>query len=198
MPAAGNWDALLFDFDGVLGDTERAHHQSWNRVLEPFGIQFTWEQYQKQCIGIADVAVAKNLGLPDQASVVARKQQLFREALEESPPFLEETLGLIREVAQHHRIAVVSSSYHGEVDPPLKRAAVYDCFETVVCGDDAERLKPAPDLYLLAAGRMGVTRPLVIEDSDAGVAAGTAAGFEVLRVSGVAAMPRELRARLRG
>lgn len=190
-----SYDALLFDFDGVLADSEQAHYRAWNRVLVPYGIEFTWERYQRECIGVADVTVARNLNLPDQPEAVARKQALFRQAMEETPPFSAAALALVRELAASHRIAVVSSSYHTEVDPPLRRAGIYDCFQTVVCGDDATRLKPAPDLYLLAASRLSVSRPLVIEDSDAGAAAGVAAGFEVLRVT-VDAMPKQVRERL--
>jgi len=191
------WDALLFDFDGVLADSERTHHFSWNTVLEPYGIQFSWDDYVKQCVGIADPMVAERLKLPDAAAAVARKQDLFRKTLEAHPPFFEETLQLVRELAQNHRLAVVSSSYRREVEPPLIRAGIRDCFELVVCGNDVERLKPAPDPYLLAAKKLGVSRPLVIEDSDSGVAAGKAAGFEVLRVSGVAEVAKEVRDHLK-
>jgi beta-phosphoglucomutase len=190
------WDALLFDFDGVLADTEHAHHQSWNRVLEPFGIQFTWEEYVRQCVGVADPIVAQRLKLPDPAASVALKQQLFRAALEQSPPFLPEIMALVQELSACYRLAVVSSSSRAEVEPPLLKAGIRDCFEAVVFGNDVQRLKPAPDPYLLAAERMSVRRPLVIEDSDSGVASGLAAGFEVLRVSGVNAVAAEVRAHL--
>ena len=191
-----SWDALLFDFDGVLADSERVHQFSWNTVLKPYGIQFSWDDYVKQCVGVADAVVAKRLKLPDPAEAVARKQDLFRKTLEEHPPFLEETLELIRELPQNQRLAVVSSSFRREVEPPLIRAGIRDCFELVVCGNDVERLKPAPDPYLLAAKKLGVSRPLVIEDSDSGVASGKAAGFEVLRVSSVGNVAREVRERL--
>ena len=65
----------------------------------------------------------------------------------------------------------------------MERAGIRSCFADVICGDDVERLKPAPDPYLLAAKRLKLANPLVIEDSDSGVAAGKAAGFEVLRVT---------------
>lgn len=198
-PGAGRgWDALLFDFDGVLADTERLHHACWNHVLEPFGIQFSWPDYQKQCIGVADRMVAERLGLADPTAVAARKQALFRKAVEQTPPFLDETIDLVRELARFHRLAVVSSSYRSEVEPPLVRAQIRDCFETVITGDQVHRLKPAPDPYLLAAQTMRLRRPLVIEDSDSGVASGRAAGFEVLRIRSVHEVARQVRAYLSG
>lgn len=190
------YDALLFDFDGVLADTERYHQSAWNEVLKPFGIQFTWDEYLNQCVGVADPIVARNLQLPEPDRAVARKQALFRQALEESPPFLEETRQLILELAQIQRLAVVSSSFRREVEPPLIRAGLRDYFEDCIFGDDVERLKPHPDPYLLAAKRMRLSNPLVIEDSNAGIAAGRAAGFEVLCITSVTGVARQVRERL--
>ena len=189
-----SWDALLFDFDGVLADTEPVHHACWNQVLEPFGIRFDWETYRRECVGISDraLAVRYGVGLPE----VKRKQALFRARLEQEPPFHQATLDLIREIQEHYPLAIVSSSYRQEVEPPVERAGIRPYFRTILCGQDVERLKPAPDPYLKAAGLLSASRPLVIEDSDAGVASGEAAGFEVLRVSAPDAMPRELRALL--
>jgi len=66
----------------------------------------------------------------------------------------------------------------------------------LITGEDVQNFKPSPEPYLLAAERLGVTHPLVIEDSDAGVASGRAAEFEVLRVSAVEKVRREVRQRL--
>ena len=118
----GSPDSLLFDFDGVLADTERVHHASWNFVLAKYDISFTWEEYVKQCVGVADVMVAEKLQLPDASEAVARKQLLVRTGLEESPPFLQETIGLLRELSGRYRMAVVSSSYRTEIYPAIDRA----------------------------------------------------------------------------
>ncbi|MEP7354597.1 MAG: HAD family phosphatase [Acidobacteriota bacterium] len=190
------WDALLFDFDGVLADTEKAHHASWNKTLEPFGIQFSWEDYLTQCVGIADRMLVERLKLPNPAAAVANKQKELRANLLLNPPFFSQTLDLVRELAQEHRLAVVSSSARPEIEPLLEVAGIRSYFEIMVTSEDVSRLKPAPDPYLLAAEKLGVRKPLVIEDSDAGVASGKAAGFDVLRVSRVDLMPQELRAML--
>ncbi len=192
----GSPDSLLFDFDGVLADTERTHHSSWNSVLNEYGISFTWEEYVKQCVGVADVMVAERLKLPDAAAAVARKQQLFRRRLEEAPPFLLDTLNLLQALSGKFRMAVVSSSYRSEIFPPIERAGLVPLFEEFIFGSDVKHLKPSPDPYLLAVERMRVRTPLVIEDSEAGIASGEAAGLEVLRVPSVEAMPGLLRERL--
>jgi HAD superfamily hydrolase (TIGR01509 family) len=193
-PGQGLPDALLWDFDGVLADTEPAHQASWNAVLKPYGIQFTWEQYLKECVGIADFKLAERLNVPPE--VVPLKQQHFRDALERTPPFLPGTLDLLHELAPRFRMAVVSSSFRREIGPPIERAGLLPMFEAVICGDDVQRLKPNPDPYLLAVARLGVRSPLVIEDSDSGVAAGRAAGLEVLRISAVERVAVEVRLRL--
>jgi len=116
--------------------------------------------------------------------------------LEESQPFLEDTVKLLEDVRRYYTLAVVSSSYKSEVEPPLVRGGIRPCFKLLITGEDVRNFKPSPEPYLLAAERLGSRRPLVIEDSDAGFASGLAAGFEVLRVSAVENVGREVRERL--
>jgi beta-phosphoglucomutase len=191
------YDALLFDFDGVLADTERVHHRAWNQTLEPLGIQLDWPAYQKNFVGVADeVALRERLGLDDRDGLVARKQALFRQGLAESQPFLADTVRLLEQLSKLYTLAVVSSSYKSEVEPPLMRGGIRPFFQLLITGEDVKNFKPSPEPYLLAAERLGVKRPLVLEDSDAGAASGLAAGFEVLRVSAVENVSREVRERL--
>lgn len=185
---------MLFDFDGVLADTERVHHWAWNKTLEPLGIQLDWDSYQKNFVGISDeVALRERLHLGDSDHLVARKQALFREGLATAQPFSPDTVRLLQELFNTYTLAVVSSSYKSEVEPPLIRACIRPYFQLVITGNDVKNFKPSPEPYLLAAERLGARRPLVIEDSEAGVASGRAAGFEVLRVSAVEKVSREVR-----
>jgi HAD superfamily hydrolase (TIGR01509 family) len=124
---------------------------------------------------------------------VARKQELFRQGLAAAQPFLPDTVAMLREVFTSYPLAVVSSSYRTEVEPPLERGGIRQLFQMLICGDDVKNFKPSPEPYLLAAERMGARSPLVIEDSSAGVASGRAAGFEVLQVSAVGSVSREVR-----
>lgn len=198
------WDALLFDFDGVLADTEPIHFSCWSELLAPFGIRFTWEFYQRNCVGISDrkfvemLAAAQNPPVPwDEVwPEYQKKQGMFRDRLMANLPFHPETLALIRELAGNYKLAVVSSSSRTEVEPPIEAAGIRECFHAFVCGREVPNLKPAPDPYLKAAELLGARRPLVVEDSDAGVASGTAAGFEVLRVSRPDHVPLEIRSLL--
>ncbi|HYV61534.1 MAG TPA: HAD family phosphatase [Bryobacteraceae bacterium] len=193
----------MFDFDGVLADTERVHHRAWNQTLEPLGIQLDWESYQKNFVGVADevaldIVLGDRLRLTDVNGLVARKQELFRQGLAAAQPFVPDTVKLLEALFSIYKLAVVSSSYKSEVEPPLVRGGVRQYFQFLITGEDVQHFKPSPEPYLLAAKRIGARRPLVIEDSDAGVASGRAAGFEVLRVTAVQSVGREVREYLAG
>jgi len=168
-----------------------------NQTLEPLGIQLDWDFYLKNFVGIPDeVALRQRLHIQDADGLVARKQELFRQGLAEAQPFLPETVHLLEDLRGLYQLAVVSSSYRSEVEPPLVRGGIRMLFQLLICGDDVEHFKPSPEPYLLAAERLAARRPLVIEDSEAGVASGRAAGFEVLRVTAVENVGREVRERL--
>ena len=199
LGSAGSWDVLLFDFDGVLANSEPVHHSAWNQTLKPLGIQLDWDDYRKHFVGISDeIALRDRLGVREGGeALVAQKQQFFRQGLAAVQPFLPDTVKMLKEVCQSYRLAVVSSSYRSEVEPPLARGGIRPLFQMLICGEDVKHFKPSPEPYLLAAERMGARRPLVIEDSEAGVASGRAAGFEVLQVSRVEDVAREVRGYLR-
>ena len=199
-----SWDALLFDFDGVLADTEPIHHDCWRQILEPYGIQLHWDFYVKQCVGVSDRLMIQRLASERTPPIpfeeiwpeYQRKQLMFRSRLEDDPPFLSTTLNLIRELSFDYKLAVVSSSGRTEVEPPIERAGIRPCFQAFVCGREVANLKPAPDPYLRGAELLGASKPLVIEDSDAGVASARAAGFDVLRVTNAESVAAEVRAHL--
>jgi HAD superfamily hydrolase (TIGR01509 family) len=196
-------EAILFDFDGVLADSEPLHHACWSQVLAPHGVALTWDTYAKHCVGVADRDMIEFLcTLHDPPLSAERlfaeyplKKRLFAERIREDSPIPHSTREFLRAL-DGFKLAVVSSSGRAEIEPMLTSAGVRDLFQAVVCGEDVQRLKPAPDPYLEAARLLGISTALVVEDSEAGVASGRAAGFDVLRVSNAAAMPAELRARL--
>jgi HAD superfamily hydrolase (TIGR01509 family) len=147
----------------------------------------SWDFYRANFVGVADDEVAPRvLKITDPEAargMVARKRDAFRAALELSSPFVKETLELLRELGSRYAMAVVSSSARIEVEPPLVRAGIRECFRLVLTFEDVTRVKPAPEPYLKAAGLLGSRRPLVIEDSPSGIAAAEGAGFEVLRIT---------------
>lgn len=201
------YDSILFDFDGVLADTEPLHYQCWKKVLSGFGVDLPWDYYSRNCIGTSEHdTIRAYLGLAnpplefDQLwAEYPRKKELFRELIRKEVPLAagaRELLGELRDAGR--RIAVVSSSNRREVEPALITAGIREFFEALVCGMEVARLKPAPDPYLRAAELLGSKRPLVVEDSAAGVASAQAAGFDYVRVASVGEMAAMVRGRLDG
>lgn len=184
------YDAVLFDFDGVLVDSEPIHFECWREILLPFNITLEWDYYVRNCIGISDRAMIQTLvALSDPPAdfeqVYAQyphKKAIFRDRMLVNPPAPLETLDLIRELSSHVKVGVVTSSGRTEVEPILERLDIISDIDTAVYGGDVTRLKPAPDPYLLAAERLGARTALVVEDSEAGIASGRAAGFDVVQI----------------
>jgi HAD superfamily hydrolase (TIGR01509 family) len=192
------FDALLFDFDGVLLDSEPVHWACWREVLLPLGVSLEWEFYRDRCIGIDDRLMLQMMARDgrDWRELWARypeKKQRFRSRMMEAPPFAPGLAGLLEELRGSYRMAVVSSSSRSEIEPLLERAGLLGHFETIVGAESVKRYKPDPEPYLTAAERLGVKSPLVLEDSEAGMASGRAAGFAVVRVPSPGEMERVLR-----
>jgi len=202
MPTDPLFDAILFDFDGVLADTEPVHWTCWAEVLKPLGVILTWEYYRDNCIGIDDRDMLRMMAActdppADWEAMWAqypKKKELFRARMLTAPPFDTALDELLTRLHQTHKLAVVSSSSRTEIDPLLVAGKLRAHFDTLVCSEDLprERLKPAPDPYLLAAQQTQAYRPLVLEDSAAGIASGRAAGFEVIAIKRAADVPQLL------
>jgi beta-phosphoglucomutase len=184
------FDAIFFDFDGVLIDSEPVHWACWREVLLPLGVSLEWEFYRDHCIGIDDQLMLQMMASAsdppgDWLKMWAQypaKKELFRARMIDEPPFPPGLRSLLDELQPRFKLAVVSSSSCAEIEPLLVRAGLRGYFRTIVGGESVQNHKPAPDPYLLAAERLDARAALVLEDSDAGLASGRAAGFEALRV----------------
>jgi HAD superfamily hydrolase (TIGR01509 family) len=195
------FDAILFDFDGVLLDSEPVHWACWREVLLPLGVSLEWEFYRDQCIGIDDRLMLQMMAGDgrDWMELWARypaKKELFRTRMMADPPFPQGRAALLEELRSSYRLAIVSSSSCAEIEPLLERAGLRQYFETIVGAESVTRYKPDPEPYRTAAERLAVRAPLVLEDSQAGITSGRAAGFEVAHVPHPGEMERVLRAAL--
>jgi beta-phosphoglucomutase len=196
-------EAIFFDFDGVLLDTEPLHWACWSEALAKTGIPLSWDYYVERCVGIEDPRIIRTLaGEADPPrsfeslwALYPEKRRLFQERTA-IPPFEPALCQLLPVLHRRFRLAVVTSSAAAEIEPLLIRGGIREHFDTIVGGADVTHHKPAPDPYRLAASRLGVSHALVMEDSAAGIAAARAAGFEVIEVKHPADVPGLLRARL--
>lgn len=177
--------AVLFDFDGVLVDTEWAIYQAWRRTFLNHGHDLPLATYT-HCIGSDFATWSPKTHLEDLTGQAfdwhdldTRRQREIVAELDGATAMPGAAMLVGQLSAAGIRRAVVSSSSHLWVDGWLEKIALATQFETVVCRGDAERIKPAPDLFLEAARRLGLHPAdcLVIEDSLNGVKAAKAAGM---------------------
>lgn len=198
------FDAILFDFDGVLIDSEPLHCLCWAEVLKPLGVTLEWEFYREHCIGIDDREMLRTMAAQsdpprDWMELWAQypaKKELFRHRTLNAPPFHPELDTFLAELHTAYKMAVVTSSARAEIEPLLEAAQLRHHFDLMVCDKEAGAHKPAPEPYLMAARLLEVSNPLVVEDSAAGIASGRAAGFEVLAVPSPAEVPDLVRRRV--
>jgi beta-phosphoglucomutase len=187
-------EALVFDYDGVLADTEVLHWKSWVAVLSRYGIPLTWQEYCRIGRGIGDAQtcqiIRKREPTRDFAELsrenVERKRMVREWSLAEIP-IPEATIQLLATLSAY-RVGLVTSSERAQVEPVLRAAGIYEQFNAIVFGEDVTVQKPAPDPYLLIAQKLGVQTGIAFEDSEAGVESARAAGFKVIRIE----QPKEL------
>lgn len=195
-----HYEAILFDFDGVLVDSEPVHFRCWRDILQEFGLHLHWETYVAHGIGAPDrhllAEVCRQTDPPFEVARLTaqypRKKQLFRTRMLEIQAITADVRDLLAGLSVHP-LAVVTTSGKDEVEPILVQGGIRDAFRAVVFGGDVKRHKPAPDPYVLAMERLGVRGGLAVEDSDAGAASARAAGLDVLRIPAQAEMPARLR-----
>ena len=179
--------AVLFDFDGVLVDSEPIRFKTGARALEEIGVSLTWDRFMRFWLGRTDAAGLRDLlgdrFEADGQRVVTRRNALYEERLDEVPAF-PDTVRLMERVPDGTKLAVATGSRRMEVDRILTRLRLLSRFRAIVTAEDYARAKPAPDPFLAAARRLDLPPAscLVIEDSLAGVTAARAAGMRVVAV----------------
>ena len=180
--------AVIFDCDGTLVDSEPLSRTAWERALEPYGYALT-DADAEASVGLPYPRVhafyAERVELPGaDAFWTELSAELFALIDADLEPF-DDAVGAASELrARGVPVAVASSSFRDRLRHTLTRAGLLDAFDAVVAGDEVARGKPAPDMFLLAAERLGVAPEacIVVEDSPPGVQAGLAAGMLTLAV----------------
>lgn len=182
--------AILFDMDGLMIDTERMAQRAWQRAGAEFGFTLPDELYL-QAVGrtakATEALFRAGLGVdfPFEA-VYARKQHYLYTAIEEEGIPIKAGLPELLDLVDHRGIAkaVATSTARGLAIKKLTAARLLHCFETMVCGDEVAQGKPAPDIFLAAAAKLGVAPAncIVLEDSSAGIQAAHAAGMRAVWV----------------
>ena len=186
-----NLQALIFDFDGLMLDTETPEVEVWQTIFREHSHELPVDEWAKTIggYGISAYDAAAHLaGLTglDAASLRARYRR-ESDVIIHASPLLPGVLDLIQNgTTRGLRLAVASSSSHAWVDSHLSRLGLADRFDRVICSDDVApgRTKPNPDLFLLALDQLKVQKEaaVVFEDSPNGVRAAKSAGIFVVVV----------------
>jgi beta-phosphoglucomutase len=189
------YDAVLFDLDGVFADTERLHWTCWQRLFAGHGVDLTWKDYTQALRGYSGEELLARLSLLypqcvgcDQIiTIYAQKKLLYRDLVASLSIVPEAVVALVNRLPVP--CAVVTSSERVDVERALLSVGLLTRFAAIVCCEDVDEPKPAPNGYKKALVVLGAQRALAVEDSDAGAQSATAAGLEVLQVPSPHAMP---------
>ena len=191
-------EALLFDLDGTLADTDPIHMRAWQRLLQDYGIEVDETFYRQRISGRLNPRIVEDL-LPqldaaEGEALIERKEAMFRDMAErlERLAGLDEILAWAR--AAGLRLGLVTNAPRENAGFMLAALGLEDAFETVVRGDEASAGKPDPAPYLLALERMRIAAGVAVafEDSRSGVAAADRAGIPVIGIT-TTHPPAELR-----
>jgi HAD superfamily hydrolase (TIGR01509 family) len=189
MTAAARYRAVIFDLDGVLWDGEPLYHEAFNVVLAPRGLSVSADEYDN-IIGFSVEAawewVCRHFRLPEPPghfleAYDAAVLRLLANGVEPLPR-VPDVLGALKR--RGVPVGLASASLRQWVDATLRGLGLEGAFLATVSASEVERAKPAPDLYLEAARRLGVPpdRCLAVEDTKTGIAAAKAAGMFAVQV----------------
>jgi len=178
---------VIFDLDGLLADTELLHCQAYQMAFAEHGVDLSAGDYAEHWIrlgrGIVDWTALQGFTF-DPHALRRRKSQHYFALLQSSLRPMNGALELLDRLHGRFRLALASSSYRDAVDGVLAGLGIAAYFEVIVSGLDVARVKPAPDIFLLAARMMGVdpAECLVLEDAEKGVIAAHRAGMRCVAV----------------
>ncbi|QMU56336.1 MAG: HAD-IA family hydrolase [Candidatus Mycalebacterium zealandia] len=193
--------AVIFDFDGVIADTEKVHLDAFRKILAPEGVEILEADYFEKYLALDDknffTTLLRENGRDAGAEKVAdfvKKKSLVTSEMLENCAFFEGALDLINSLAEaRFPLAIASGALRKEIESVLVRGGVADCFSFIASAEDCEKCKPAPEIFLYALKGLNSSSTLsppasarecvAIEDSSHGIAAAKAAGMKCVAVT---------------
>ena len=190
--------AIIFDFDGVIADSERLHLRAYQDVLATIGCELPPSEYFQEYLGYDDVESLRRYARNRQLSwdndtirrLVAAKTRVYEELTSRGEVLFPGAAQFVREAAALMPIAIASGALTHEIEEILDRTSLLALFVAVVGADQTERSKPSPDPYLEAFSRIRAagfdvvaSRTVAIEDSMWGLVSARTAGLRCVAVT---------------
>jgi beta-phosphoglucomutase family hydrolase len=185
----GDFAGYIFDLDGTLVDTMPLHYRAWDEAMRAVGLKCPLDEELFYSLGgvptlkVAEL-IAKHYDLTiDPHAVFDHKESLFK-ALQKDAKLIEPVVEFARRVAATHPTAIASGGPREIVRGMLELTGLAPLFKVVVTPEDVVHGKPHPDMFLLAAKKIGVApeKCLVFEDAEPGMRAAVAAGMKYVKV----------------
>jgi beta-phosphoglucomutase len=182
--------AVIFDFNGTLSNDEPILCEIFRSLFAEYGRPLSAEEYYDRLAGHSDPEIVRMwLGPehPDVDQVIAQRTALYVAAVSDGSSISEDVRDAVRYAAERVPVAVVSGAARAEIEPVLDAAGLARVIHVVVSVDDVASGKPDPESYLRALELLGHPEPgdvVVVEDTDAGIAAAKSAGMRCVAVLG--------------
>ena len=180
--------AVIFDFDGVIVDTEQFHAEAWYKTFLGRGLAVS----KKECLPAIELEdhlfaaqIFSRLQLKDEPKAwVCKKQEIFQDLLGQVKIY-PGLINLVQALVPQYRLAIVSSAWTANIETVIQNAGLKEFFTVLIGKEDVALHKPAPDGYLKAAQLLGVKPQscTVFEDSATGISSAKAAGMRCIGVA---------------
>lgn len=192
--------AVIFDFDGVITDSEILHFRSFNMALKPYGIQFTRQEYYKEWLGLSDIDCIKTLIQQGRLKITESeietlaksKNHLFEELAESDGKIIDGVRDFLQTLKSNNiPMAICSGALLVEINLILEQAGLEEFFTEIISAEQVKRGKPYPDGFILTLEKlnrklrrgMKPGQCVVIEDSHWGLNAAIAAGMHTVAIT---------------
>ena len=193
--------AVIFDFDGVIVDTEPLHYQAFQKILQPLNLGYNWETYQQTYMGFDDRDAfreafkqgGRTLSGDELEQLIADKAAIFQQVIAAGVAPYPGVTELIKNLhEQGTPLAICSGALRSDILPIIDQLDVATCFTLIVTADDVPHSKPDPTCYRIAAQQLVAAYPdqlkpdsliIAIEDTPAGIRSAKGAGLLVVAVS---------------
>ncbi len=186
-------NTVIFDFDGLMVETERGCFNAYGQILKERGVEFSWDVYVSEFLGMNAPDTFRKMedyyGLSfDIPQIVDRYHEIEIDYVKKTDlPVKKGLLELLKYLGDHHyRRVIATSSSQKRFEIIMERNDLMKYFDDITTGGEVERGKPQPDIFLRACEKAGIkpNQALVLEDSQAGIQAAYRAGIPVICIPG--------------